>query len=228
LSTKTRLRLFFSLLVLLLALPAETMLLHAVRVPTQDAAIQDWAMSMDQQSLALAGDQIQGYPFKYRQSIMRASTPERRSEIWRRHLLMYVKAHPELDAGAVTAINAASALATPEYLSEPTPEARAQVHAVADQIVSQLGRAEAEYLLFDLGPKEGTFISLEPTAMRIENKLRDLFTLHAATQSCDCAAYFGCPDWRDACVNWTHCSVPNGWPQCGWLWEDPCDGGCAS
>ena len=225
-STRTRRLLFISILFFLLALPAETMLLRAVQTPTQEAAIQDWGVSLDSKTLVVAGDQIQNYPFKYRQSIMRASTPERRAAIWRRHLQVYIQAHPELDVAAVNAINTASALATPEYLSDPTADARARVHAVADQIVSLLGRDQAEYLLFDLGPKDGTFASSEPLAMKIENKLRDMFTLKAFNQQCDCAQSFGCSYWREACVSWSQCSMGNGWPQCGWLWEDPCDGGC--
>lgn len=225
-STRTRRLLFASVLFLLLALPAETMLLRAVQTTSQDAAIQQWGAELDQRSLLAAGDQIQNYPFKYRQSIMAASTPERRSDIWRRHLMTYLKAHPELDVTAVNAINAAAALATPEYLSEPTPDTRAQVRAVADQIVAQLGRDQAEYLLYYLGPKDGTFASFEPMAMKIENRLRDLFALRAAGQSCDCAQNWGCSDWRYSCVNWTSCSQGNGWPQCGWFWEETCDGGC--
>ncbi|MEO8480981.1 MAG: bacteriocin fulvocin C-related protein [Acidobacteriota bacterium] len=225
-TTRTRRLLFVSVLFFLLALPAETMLLRAVQTPTQEVAIQQWGTSLDDKSLAVAGDQIQRYPFKYRQSIMAASTPQRRSDIWRRHLMTYLKAHQELDLTTVNAINAAAALATPEYLSEPTSETRAQVHVVADQIVSLLGRDQAEYLLFYLGPKDGTFASFEPMAMKIENKLRDMFTLQAFSQQCDCAQNWGCPDWRYACVNWSQCAMGNGWPQCGWFWEETCDGGC--
>jgi hypothetical protein len=214
-------------LFLMLALPAETLLLRAVQTPTQDAAIRQWAASLDAASLQAAGDEIQRYPFAYRQAIMAASTPERRSTIWRQHLSAFVSVHPELDAATVDAIGAAAALATPEYLSDPTAEARAQVHAVADQIVARLGRGEAEYLLHDLGPKDGTFSSFVPLSMKIEGRLRAIFTLQAVTDACDCAQSWGCSDWRFNCVNWTQCSTTTGWPQCGWLWEDPCDGGCA-
>lgn len=226
-TTRTRRLLFASVLFFLLALPAETMLLRAVQTPTEEDAIQQWGATLDQDSLAIAGDQIQNYPFAYRKSIMAASTPQRRSDIWRRHLQTYLKANAQLDVTAVNAINAIAALATPEYLSEPTPDTRAQVHVVADQIVALLGRDQAEYLLFYLGPKDGTFASFEPMSMKIENKLRSLFTLKAFNQQCDCSMNWGCADWRYNCVNWTNCSQGNGWPQCGWLWEDPCDGGCA-
>jgi len=82
-------------------------------------------------------------------------------------------------------------------------------------------------LLFYLGPKDGTFATFEPLAMRLENKLRDLFTLRAFDNNCDCVMYWGCMDWRASCVTWSSCQQTQGWPQCGWFWQDPCDGACA-
>jgi hypothetical protein len=225
-TTRTRRLLFFSVLFAILALPAETLLLRAVQTPNQDAAIQAWADNLKPADADAIGDQIQLYPFQYRKAIMRAATPERRSEIWRAHMKAYVQVHRELDAAAVDAINAAAALASAENLSEPTTESRAAIHAIADQIVNVLGRDQADYLLFYLGPKDGTFASFEPLAMRLTNKVRDLFTLQAFANICDCALSWGCMEWRQSCVTWSGCSQTQGWPQCGWLWNDPCDGGC--
>jgi hypothetical protein len=225
---KTRRLLFFSVLVAALTLPAEAILLRAISTPDQSVAIQNWAAAMDATSLNEAAARIQTYPFKYRQAIMRQLSPAQRSDVWRQHMRTYIEQHPNLDPAAVDAINAAAELASPSYLDEPTAEAREALHAAADRIVSLLGREEAEYLMFYLGPKDGTFASFEPLAMKITNTVREMFTLHAFVDRCDCAMYFGCADWRFSCVNWTHCSQDPGWPQCGWLWEDPCDGGCAA
>jgi hypothetical protein len=226
-TSKTRRLLFFSVLVAALTLPAEAILLRAISTPDQSVAIQNWAAAMDAASLNEAATRIQVYPFKYRQAIMRQLSPERRSAVWRQHMRTYIAQHPNLDPAAVDAINAAAELASPSYLDEPTASAREALHAAADRIVSLLGREEAEYLLFYLGPKDGTFASFEPLAMKITNTVREMFTLHAFVDRCDCALYWGCADWRTSCQNWTHCSQDPGWPQCGWLWEDPCDGGCA-
>jgi hypothetical protein len=225
-SPKTRRLLFFSVLVAALTLPAETILVRAITTPDQSVAIQNWAAALDTASLTDSVARIQTFPFKYRQALMRQLTPEGRSSVWRRHMQAYIQQHPNLDPAAVDAINAVAALASPSYLDEPTAEQRDNVHAAADRIVSLLGRDEAEYLMFYLGPKDGTFASFEPLAMKITNKVRDMFTLRAFQDRCDCAQYFGCMDWRSSCVNWSGCSQDPGWPQCGWLWEDPCDGGC--
>jgi hypothetical protein len=59
--------------------------------------------------------------------------------------------------------------------------------------------------------------------------VRSVFTLEAFSGTCDCAMYFGCSaNYRESCVNWTGCSTDSGWPGCGWLWADPCDGGCVN
>jgi len=226
-TTRTRRLLFLSVLLTILALPAETLLLRAVQTPSEEVAIQDWAEAMSPATAEAVTDQIQLYPFKYRKAVMRAASPERRSQIWQAHMKAYIQAHKELDSAAVDAINAAAALASPENLGEPTAESRAAIHVVAEQIVNLLGRDQADYLLFYLGPKDGTFATFEPLAMRIENKVRALFTLQAAQGDCDCVQYWGCMDWRASCVTWTTCQQTQGWPQCGWLWLDACDGACA-
>ena len=120
-----------------------------------------------------------------------------------------------------------AAVATPAFFDQPTEDGRQTVRAMADQIVAALGRDEAEYLLFYLGPKDGTFASFEPLSMKIENKIRDLVTLHAFDQWCNCAMYWGCSDWRYYCSTSTYCQEPSGYPLCGWLFMDRCDGGCA-
>jgi hypothetical protein len=226
-TTRTRRLLFLSVLVALLTLPAETMLVRAIQTPSETDAVQSWAGSLDQASLQTAASQIQLYSFEYRRAIMGALTVKDRSDVWRRHLAAYLQAHPQLDAAAVDAIKSAWAMAGPEYFDGPTPEARESLHAVASQIEALLGRDQAEYLLYYLGPKDGTFASFEPMSMRITNALRNMFTLKAFHGTCDCAMYWGCSDWRYQCVNWLSCTQDSGWPQCGWLWEDPCDGACA-
>jgi hypothetical protein len=226
-TTKTRRLLFLSVLVAALTLPAETILLRAITTPGQDDAIVGWAAGLSQSNLATAASQIEIYPFKYRKAIMRALPVAERASVWRGHVLNYLKTHPQLDEEAVNAVTTAADLITPEYFEQPTTETRAAVHAAADHLVALLGRDQAEYLLYDLGPKDGTFASFEPWQVRLTNTVRGMFALQAGSGICDCAMYYGCADWRFNCVNWTNCSEPNGWPLCGWLFNDPCDGGCA-
>jgi hypothetical protein len=224
-TNKTRRLLFLSVLVALLTVPVETILLRAVQSTDDTTAIQTWADSLDQTDLQTAASQIQIYPFQYRRAIMLDLTSKGRSAVWRRHLQTYLQTHTALDPAAVDAINAASALASPDYFEGPTADARAQLHAVASQIESLLGRDQAEYLLYYLGPKDGTFASFEPVSMRIERTIRGLFTMKAQSGTCDCSLAWGCPDWRASCLNTISCQQPTGW-QCGWLWSDPCDGDC--
>ena len=74
-TVRTRRWVFASVLVLLLTLPAETMLLRALAAPTQDVAVQNWAVSLSPTSLQAAANQIQMYPFAYRKAILKQRPP---------------------------------------------------------------------------------------------------------------------------------------------------------
>lgn len=220
----TRRLVFFSVLLAALTLPAESILLRAITTPDQKEAIQKWAAELSEADLQEAARTIQTYPFAYRRAIMTVLTPADRAIVWRDHLLAYIPAHPELDGGTVALIGTAAAISTPEVFTEPTPEARASLHAVADQLIASIGREQTDYLLYRLGPPDGPSASAEPLQMRWSNAVRGWFSVLARVTPCDCAMYWGCGNAR--CSQQEQCAQENGWPQCGWFWMDPCDGLC--
>ena len=112
-TTRTRRRLIFCVLVAALTLPAESVLLQAVSTATPTDAALQWAAGLSPDSLELAGDQIHAYPFIYRQAIMRAATPERRAQIWRSHIADYAQSHPDLSSDQLAVLQAAMTLASP-------------------------------------------------------------------------------------------------------------------
>ena len=153
-ASRTRRRLIFCSLIVALALPAEAILLQAATSDPKTVAI-EWVQSLSTDSLRDVSDDIASFPFIYRRAIMGALTPERRSEIWRRAINRYLSAHPDLSADAVAALQRASALASPENLSNPTAAAKAETAAVGAQLRVLLGKEDADELLYRLGPRDG-------------------------------------------------------------------------
>jgi hypothetical protein len=227
-TAKTRHRLIFGLVVVALTLPAESILIKALSAEDAQQAVTQWASGLPPETLEGAAAQIQSFPFAYRRAIMAALSPERRSQVWRHHIAMYIGDHPELDAAAVAALQAAIDVASPEAFASPTAETRAQVDAVGNQVVALIGRDAAEYVLYRLGPRDGTFASLEPTSERLANFVRGTFVLLARTRECDCNMDWGCAGYFVHCQDNTGCPPDNDWPMCGWLWNMVCDGLCYS
>lgn len=225
---RTRRRLIFCALVVALTLPVESVLLQAVSTSDPTEAARQWAVGLSADSLAQAADDIHNYPFMYRRAIMGAAAPELRSRTWRGHIGDYLQTHPDLNGATVGLLQTAIALASPENLSAPTADVQAQVKATGDAIQAALGREDAMYLLYRLGPSEGTFQSHEPTKLKLANWVRGKFTALAAmmTRNCDCSVDWGCDGIFTYCRDKTGCPIQTDWPACGWLWEWPCDGLC--
>jgi hypothetical protein len=157
---------------------------------------------------------------------MRALSPESRSGVWRGHLTRHLQAHPELDASARQLIEEAIALAAPETFDKASAEVRARTAAVAEQLTVIIGRQATLDLLYRLGPRDGTFASLEPTRMRLANFVRGLMVAMADEASdCNCSSDFGC-DGGLVCSTNVSCTPDEEWPMCGWFWNDTCDGRC--
>jgi hypothetical protein len=220
--------LIFCVLVVALTLPLESVLLQAVSTATPTEAAIQWAAGLSADSLDRAGDQIRAYPFIYRRAIMRALSPERRSQVWRANINDYIQSHPDLNAGTVAVLQAAADLASPENLSNPTAEARVRVKLIGDQVQALIGQEEAQTVLYRLGPRDGTFASLEPTRLRLANWVRAKFIAMARfTRDCDCSVDWGCDGFFTYCKANTGCQIDDEWPMCGWLWDWVCDGLCA-
>jgi hypothetical protein len=211
---------------LLLTLPAETILLKALGTPNTKQAAQQWVQGLTPSQLSSAADTIESYPFEYRRAIMTAVPPGVRSRVWQSHIETYLTANPNLDDATASALQSAIALLTPDLLNRsPTDGERAEIHAIAAQVTSSLGTDTALDLLYRLGPADGTFSSAEPLTEKVADFLRRTFTLHANGGDCGCNTGWGC-DGGNYCSTATGCNTITSWPACGWLWEDPCDGGC--
>ena len=211
---------------MLLTLPTETILLKALQTPNTKQAAQLWVQSLTPSQLSSAAGAIQAYPFAYRRAIMTALPPALRSNVWQNHIEIYLTANPNLDVATESALQSAIALLTPDLLSRsPTDAERAEIHAIAAQVTASLGTDTALNLLYRLGPADGTFPSAEPLTEKVADFLRRTFTLYADGGDCNCNTGWGC-DGGNYCSSTLGCSPITSWPACGWLWEDPCDGGC--
>ena len=99
---------------------------------------------------------------------------------------------------------------------------------IADQISAIIGRGEAEYLFYRLGPRDEQIASIEPLGMRLTNYVRDLIVVLANAEDCDCSSEWGCEGYGSTCRTSVSCNVDNEWPSCGWLWNEDCNGLCNS
>lgn len=226
-STRTRRLVFLSVILAALLLPAETILLRALVTPQQSEAVKQWVAELDDVELAESASQVQFYPLAYRREIMARLTPSGRSDVWRAHVKGYLTAHPELDAATQALLATTIEVLSPALFTDPTEARRASLHAVAAQIEAALGREEAEYLLYRLGPRDGTFASFEPLAMSLSNKVRGLFQAYAAAApDCECTMNWGCFSYTTTCSQFMWCLTDDQWPMCGWGWMDVCDGLC--
>jgi hypothetical protein len=226
-TVKTRRRVFLSVLVVALTIPAETILLRALQTPSDQVAAERWVSSLSADEIDAAAGAIQTYPFAYRRQLMAALTPTRRSEVWRGHVAGYISAHPELSTDVVIALEAARSALTAKALSDPSIAERESLHATAEQLETLLGREEATYVAHYLGPRDGTFASAEPIGMKLASFVRNHFSVLAADYDCECAVSFGCDDlYTTECTDEEACDSSPGWPQCGWWWQTTCDGLC--
>lgn len=226
-TSQTRRRVLVCMVMVALTLPAESILLKALETPSPQAAAQQWVASMSPADLASVAESIQSYPFAYRREIMTGLAPGLRSQVWRAHIATYITSHPELDSNAVALLQAASDLASPQNFAHPTDDSRAQIDIVGNQIKALLGKDTAEYLLYRLGPNDGTFVSALPISQRLANVVRGMFVASARADTCECNIDWGCTGGAMTyCADGSGCSVKTSWPACGWLWNDPCNGAC--
>ncbi len=215
-------------LTIALTLPVEVVLLEALATPDAEVAVYEWVADLSIQELDLVADQVSYYPVTYRREVMRALRPERRSQVWRDHIRTYVAERPWLPSDVIPVLEAAIALATPRALSNPSEADRAQIRLVAEQVENLLGRDEAEYLLYRLGPRdEFQTASAEPLRMRLGNFVRGLMVAEARVAGCSCNLEWGCDGFSTHCSSLLECEPDEEWPMCGWMWQEPCDGRCA-
>lgn len=223
----TRRRVIACLIAVALTLPVEGILLQAISTPSTKQAVRAWVASLSPDDLLAAADSIQSYPVMYRKEIMRALTPALRAEIWREHIQRYMDTHPHLSSDAIPVLQGAIALITPELFDPRGDKQREATALIADQLTAILGRGEAEYLLYRLGPRDEKTASIEPIGMRLANQVRDFFAVLALADDCDCSSGWGCEGLAETCRT-GGCNVDTSWPACGWLWNEDCDGQCSA
>jgi hypothetical protein len=216
-------------LTIALTLPVEVVLLEALATSDTETAVYEWVADLSVKELDQVADQIVFYPELYRKEVLRALRPERRAEVWRDHIRTYIAERPGLSADVIPVLEAAIAILTPEALSTPTDTDRAQARLVARQVEDLLGREEAEYLLYRVGPRdEAQLASAEPLQMRLTNYVRSLMVVEAQEADCSCNLEWGCDGYSTHCSSLLECQPDEEWPMCGWLWQEPCDGRCAA
>jgi hypothetical protein len=226
-SRTTRRHLFVSLIVIALSLPVEGILLQALSSSPKDV-IRTWVSGLSLSDLQEVSHDLPAYPLDYRKAVMARLTPKMRAAIWLEHIDRYIAAHPDLSSDALPVLGALRTVITPEIFGTPTADARAQVAQLADQLSSVLGKDETEYLLYRLGPRDGTFASAEPISHKLANRVRGWIVVLANAGVCDCSTGSSFCGANSECASSSGCDVDDSWPMCGWLWSEACDGSCTS
>jgi hypothetical protein len=223
---KTRRSLVVCLVAIAVLLPVESVLLRAISTPDSREAVKEYVGSLSASELRQASGEIKYYPLAYRRAIMGRLGPVERSTVWQEHLEGYLNARPDLSETAVITIEAAISVMGPGLFANPTRAARDQVRMVSEQLVELLGREEAEYLMYRLGPVDGTFASLEPLSERLANYVRQMAVALAREDDCQCSTEFGCDGMFTHCSDEESCDPDEEWPACGWGWFEDCNGLC--
>jgi len=236
-TASTRSRLLFSLVIALIALPAEALLLPVARTPNPSVAATEWTASLSPASLRTAAKDINAYPGVYRRAIMGALSPVDRSDAWRGYFRQYLASHPSLSAEQVAAINAGIDIASPEAFTAPVPAAlKEEIGRVFAQSEKVLGKAVATELFVTLGPREPAGRNALPLTQRLANEVRSWRVVSAAPQDPEDPIYCNCNIEIDTCDlmpnPWLKCSEQYtcefdlDWPMCGPLWCWACTGWC--
>ena len=227
---KTRRRVFLSVVVLTLTLPAEIVLLKALQSPDDQAAAQQWSAELSSADLSAAATNLEAYPFVYRREIMRALPPEGRASAWRGHIQRYIATHGSLSDAARVALKDAQSALTPSSLSNRASARELdRLNAAAQQLEAVLGRDEALYIAHDLGPRNvGRLAGAQPLLLKLASVVRGQFAMLARLEDCDCADDFTCGYYTSYCSTSQACRNDNSWPMCGYWWNTPCNGLCSA
>lgn len=229
--TKTGRFLIACAMVLAVSATIEAGLLAALRTPDETSAASLWATALSASDLQDAALRIHTYPYFYRRAIMTALTPDERAVTWRRYLVTYAAAHPELDLTARALLTRASAAMTPEVFDDNPPTERLnELAAIYDVSLTILGRQAATDVFLRLGPDDNGMSAL-PVSERLSHTVRAWITAHAGASDCDCTAQL--PASCDAsgaagdiCSAASGCEPIVTWPMCGLMWSLPCNGTC--
>jgi len=234
-TASTRGKLMFSLIIGLIALPAEALLLPVARTPNASVAALEWAASLDRAEIRSAAAHIETYPGLYRKAIMASLSPTDRSETWRAYFRSYAESHP-LNAEQQAVIQEAIEIASPDVFKPPVaPAVKARIGQIFTKAEKVLGQAAATELFVTLGPKEPAGANPLPLAQRIADRVRSWRVVSAAAPDDD-TVYCNCnmdidtcdvmPDPWLKCSELYTCEFDLDWPMCGPLWCWACTGWC--
>ena len=234
-TASTRSKLMFSVIIGLIALPAEALLLPVARTPNPSVAAVEWAASLDPTELRAAAAHIDTYPGLYRKAIMATLSPVDRSETWRSYFRAYSESHPALTAEQRAVIQEAIDIASPEAFTPPVaPALKARIGEIFTKTETVLGKAAATELFVTLGPKEPVGQNPLPLAQRLADSLRSWRVVSAAPKddppTCNCNIDIDTcdvlPDPWLKCSELYTCDFDLNWPMCGPLWCWACTGWC--
>jgi hypothetical protein len=235
-TASTRNKLMLSLIIGVIALPAEALLLPVARTPDPAVAAVEWTASLDVSELREAAANIDSYPGIYRRAIMGALTPADRSDAWRTFFRSYKASHPALTSEQLGVLDEAIAMATPEAFALPVrPELKDEIGRVFARANDVLGKEAATELFVTLGPKDVKNTNALPLVQRLADRVRSWRVVSAAADDDD-PVYCNCNIEMDTCDllpdPWLQCSelytceFDLTWPMCGPLWSWACTGWC--
>lgn len=235
-TASTRSKLMFSVIIGLIALPAEALLLPVARTPNPSVAALEWAASLDPTELRHAAAHIDSYPGLYRKAIMGSLSPADRSDAWRAYFRGYAESHPALTADQRAVIQEAIDIASPEAFTAPVaPAVKERIGKIFTKAEKSLGKSVASELFVTLGPKVPVGQNALPLTQRLTDRLRSWGVVSAAARDedpvyCNCSVDIDTcdvmPDPWLKCSELYSCEFDLDWPMCGPLWCWACTGWC--
>jgi hypothetical protein len=215
----------------LVTLPVEALILPIASTPDAEVAALEYVETMSPAELDAAAADLSAFPSVYRRAIMGELTPERRAEVWRAQLQLFLDSHRELTPGQAAVVRDAMALLTPAAVrADVSAEIRAQMGATFTKAVAELGPQTAGQLFVTLGPKAGTRASVLPFMQRLADQVRSWRVATAVETPCICNMSFDTcdlvPDPWLQCTETYSCTPDVSWPMCGPFWSWACNGWC--
>jgi hypothetical protein len=235
-TARTRHRLIVLLLLALVTLPAEAVVLPALRTPTLNGAAAEWAAALSPEARRAAGDDIRSYPYDFRLALMALYSPEERQQTWIGNFQNYENEHPAIGPQQRYVIEHAIQFIrdNPDLFSgEPAAQdIRDRLNAIYSVSVAVLGQRTARELFYRLGPDKMSGAQVMPLRLRLANRVRQFLVVHASgTSSCECSQG-GDADCNVGvehtyyCSDVSDCQINADYPMCGPLWSYACVGLC--
>jgi hypothetical protein len=217
-----------------LILPAEFVVVDAVRSDGGQAIANRWADSLSSSELSKAGSTLLSYSIPYRKALLARMSPDARAAAWRGVYTTYIAEHPTLTAEQVSLLERVRELTSPKmYGPDPDRELGKTLKPVVDKLVASLGNDVRDPFFLVEGnnnapqrtPERERGAPVPPLWTRFKYFVAREFVLSAAT-NCNCYT----DTWGNYCAAGMHCSELTGctWQSwgCGFGQIWPCNGFC--